>query len=169
MSRTGTWKLVSVSDPRFNAEGQGEVHGFDLPQAVKDIIIERTIELNTEAPEDLEFVFERDAPTPARDAYSYVESPANLLSQSGLLFEMNRRILHPLGLALELTYGVPGPEAMYRLRDYRHDPEGVLFTDETFEEGVKRIREYMVTRGSRAIATRVACLGFKVQGDLEDS
>lgn len=45
----------------------------------------------------------------------------------GLLQEVNRRFLHPCGLALEVTIEPDGTEKFGRLWDYRDDPEGMLF------------------------------------------
>lgn len=52
----------------------------------------------------------------------------------GLLQELNRLLLHPRGLALELTVfedeGVVDEHAVeMRVQDHREDPEGVVFGD----------------------------------------
>jgi hypothetical protein len=87
---------------------------------------------------------------------------ADFLHRSGLLFEINRTVLHPLGLALgfeadEATGGAVGP---LRLVDSRHDPEGMVYPDEILRSGLERLRAY----GVAAIrAERKERLGFMVQ------
>lgn len=49
----------------------------------------------------------------------------------GVLQELNRLFLHPLGLALEVVIDTQtGEETLGKLWDYREDPEGLLFCEE---------------------------------------
>lgn len=45
----------------------------------------------------------------------------------GLLQEINRLILHPAGLAMEMTINADGTMAFSGCWDYRDDPEGIYF------------------------------------------
>jgi len=45
----------------------------------------------------------------------------------GYLQELNRRFLHPLGLALEVEVGDDGAETLGGIWDYRDDPEGMNY------------------------------------------
>lgn len=45
----------------------------------------------------------------------------------GFLQEVNRRFLHPCGLALEVTQLEDGSEVLGGVWDYRDDPEGIVF------------------------------------------
>ena len=45
----------------------------------------------------------------------------------GYLQEVNRRFLHPLGLALEVVQDEEGNETLGGVIDYREDPLGVYF------------------------------------------
>lgn len=47
----------------------------------------------------------------------------------GYLQEVNRRFLHPLGLALEVVIDDDGSERLGGIWDYRDDPEGMLYGD----------------------------------------
>jgi hypothetical protein len=47
----------------------------------------------------------------------------------GYLQELNRRFLHPLGLALEVG-AADGDEFVCRVWDYRADPDGINFAGE---------------------------------------
>jgi hypothetical protein len=48
----------------------------------------------------------------------------------GILQEVNRQFLHPLGLALEVTFDPSIGEFVFgEVWDYRSDPEGIIFGD----------------------------------------
>lgn len=47
----------------------------------------------------------------------------------GYLQELNRRFLHPLGLALEVVVNEDGSEELGGIWDYRDDPEGMIYGD----------------------------------------
>lgn len=52
--------------------------------------------------------------------------------ESGLLAELNRTFLHPLGLALEVVIDdETSKEKLGGIWDYRDDPEGILYGEET--------------------------------------
>ena len=49
----------------------------------------------------------------------------------GFIQEINRRLLHPCGLALEVIVNQEdGTETLGGIWDYRDDPEGIYFGDE---------------------------------------
>jgi hypothetical protein len=88
----------------------------------------------------------------------------------GLVQEINRRILHPLGMALALnrhTPGDPTAEVVWSfggIFDSRDDPEGIIFTgplglDDDLEENRLKVDEAMEARRS----ARVEGLGFFIQ------
>lgn len=84
---------------------------------------------------------------------------SDFLLKTGLLFEINRKVLHPLGLALEVS--VDGEDAtVSAIWDCRKDPEGVLFDDKTFKFGSKKLESYMKKRGTKALRSRQDKLGF---------
>jgi len=47
----------------------------------------------------------------------------------GYLQELNRRFLHPLGLALEVIVDDDGNETLGGIWDYRDDEEGIIFNE----------------------------------------
>ncbi len=85
----------------------------------------------------------------------------------GLLHEINRRFLHPMGLALEVTLDtetlegmLPNDAAAVAIWDYRDDPEGVLFADGALEpEKVRRVQQLF----DAAAVAREKRLGYVVQ------
>jgi len=95
----------------------------------------------------------------------YVTDPATLLLDAGFLFEINRRILHPHGLALAITVPTEPSETLtIHLWDCREDLEGVDFSDESFKEGSDKYAATLDKAQSRFRA-RKECLGYVIQGD----
>lgn len=80
---------------------------------------------------------------------------------SGLLQEINRRILHPMGLALYLTVKDGIPIGIGGVLDHRDDPAGMVFPD-MGEEHYKRYKNVQ-DELDRRIKTRSSVLGFGVQ------
>ena len=88
---------------------------------------------------------------------------AEFLLDSGLLFEINRVVLHPMGLALGIN-NEADPAEMY-LVDHRHDLEGIIFEDDTFVEGETKMRKFFIeNKLARKFSERLEKLGFVVQG-----
>lgn len=80
--------------------------------------------------------------------------------EEGYLQELNRRFLHPLGLALEVCIGKDGEESFGQIWDSRDDPEGLIYGPDTIEaEKVRHIRRIESGR----IPSRTDALGFWVQ------
>lgn len=50
--------------------------------------------------------------------------------KQGYLQELNRRFLHPLGLALEVIKDESGNWSFGNVWDYRDDPEGIIYGDD---------------------------------------
>jgi len=82
---------------------------------------------------------------------------------SGLLFEVNRTVLHPLGLALEVKVEDDGSMEFGGIWDCRDDSEGILFAPENFDHGNEKFETYMRERGQAALELRRNLLGFLVQ------
>lgn len=61
-SFTGTWKLESSSDPRFNMSGQGEVHLLQLPLEARRELRRLSEETGSPIPDDLLYSYIRDIP-----------------------------------------------------------------------------------------------------------
>lgn len=104
-----------------------------------------------------------------------LKDPANFLVDSGLLFEINRRILHPLGLALSVE--VPdeneadstAEKCSTSVLDYRADPEGLIFEDEDLAKGRQKILDYLITNKVRErLMARRAVLGYVTQTEQHE-
>lgn len=79
--------------------------------------------------------------------------------EQGYLQELNRKFLHPLGLALEVRVDENGKETLGRVWDYRDDPEGMNFGD-----GIDVHKALAIEHLWHAKAvTRLKTLGYVVQ------
>lgn len=89
--------------------------------------------------------------------------PLQFLKENGLLFEMNRAVLHPLGLTLQIDDD--GRVELLRT----DDPAGMVFPANAFIEGESRMLEYMAKEGSSRLASRQAFLRYVEQTDPDQS
>lgn len=81
--------------------------------------------------------------------------------EMGLLAELNRSFLHPLGLALEIEVEDDGTEKLGGIWDYRDDPEGMLYSADHFPtEKIKKAQEFIKQKHEQ----RLKVLGFVYQG-----
>ena len=82
----------------------------------------------------------------------------------GILQELNRLFLHPLGLALEVDIDEIGNEKLGKIWDYREDPEGMLYGDDMIKnkEFQKKIKNFAKMREKKE-KTRRETLGFVIQ------
>lgn len=70
---------------------------------------------------------------------------AGFLSDNGLLFEINRKVLHPRGLALEVIEDDDGTLTMSQeLQDHR-DSGGIHFGEESIERGKEKLERFDAT------------------------
>ena len=90
---------------------------------------------------------------------------ARLLRESGLLVDINRRILHPLGLALSITATQNDDGSVeygdeFGLQDCRNDPEGMVYDRGSIRKAEEKLAEYGVEAIHQA---RLRALGYVVQ------
>lgn len=80
--------------------------------------------------------------------------------ESGLLQEINRCFMHPIGLAIEISINDDGSEFFSGIWDCRDDPEGILFADEDIDkEKIKNVREMT----GKKLRERQKAVGFIIQ------
>lgn len=90
------------------------------------------------------------------------QEAAELLAETGLLFEINRKVLHPLGLALAITVNKRGKVTGFAgMTDCCNDPEGVIFADDA--TGPEKLRKFMAGTGKAKLQARLKALGFVIQ------
>jgi hypothetical protein len=83
--------------------------------------------------------------------------------ESGLLQEINRRLLHPLGLALEVSRDADGNETLGGIWDARDDPQGILFDVASDSDGFFERAAAVQTAWGNRRGERVAYMGSMVQ------
>lgn len=97
----------------------------------------------------------------------YIKNPIQFLRDSGLLFEINRTLLHPLGIAMSVQLPLEGEEntkdGVISLWDSTDDPEGIVYGHETFLSGAERYMNYMDEVGDPKLAERFDELGYYIQ------
>ena len=76
-----------------------------------------------------------------------IENPAAFLRDNGVLFEINRQVLHPLGLELHFKVDEDGRLASIDLLDNRESLHPISFTPEAFQAGRAGYQEYLNERG----------------------
>lgn len=92
--------------------------------------------------------------------------------EKGYLQELNRRFLHPLGLALEVIIDNDGTEKLGGVWDCRDYPEGIYYdldhSDPTRREGVKNNKDFIDRELSERLDIRRTKLGFGIE-PVDDS
>jgi hypothetical protein len=81
----------------------------------------------------------------------------------GYLQELNRRFLHPLGLALEVVVDEDGQESFGEVWDCRDDPEGVWFDWEAVGDGFRSNARRITVEAEAKATVRKQTLGFVMQ------
>ena len=102
-----------------------------------------------------------ECPSPKSTDSSQVRVLPRELAEKGILYQLNRQILHPLGL--EMTFI---DDHLY-VDKHASTPAGVIFTDEEMDEGAKMFVDYMRTEGFKVVTARVDKYGYVVQGGLD--
>jgi hypothetical protein len=82
--------------------------------------------------------------------------------EQGYLQEVNRRFLHPLGLALVAEH-VENFEVIRGVRDARADPEGIIYAAGTIPDAERERADRITAEWVERSSTRLAALGYVVQ------
>ena len=92
---------------------------------------------------------------------SQIKSWEKFIIDNGLLFEINRKVLHPLGLSLEPdTHPDDKRKVCISCLMETDDDEGFLYDEDSFEYNESKLEVFMKKRGSRALASRERVLGY---------
>jgi hypothetical protein len=76
-----------------------------------------------------------------------IEHCARFLEENGILFELNRQILHPLGMELRFRVDEDGDLESLELLDNRDEPTPIYFTAQEFDEGRAKYEKYLRDHG----------------------
>lgn len=88
---------------------------------------------------------------------------ASYLLDSGLLFEINRTTLHPLGLALTVSTDPQSGKSRLTFKDARTAPETLVFDKNAYEVGTLKLRQFMEKFGKAQMDVRRSRLGWGYQ------
>jgi hypothetical protein len=82
------------------------------------------------------------------------------LLENGLIFEINRQILHPLGFSLTYKPSTSSddPDGLVLLQT--DDREGCLYPESNFMDGASKFSIYMKNIGEKKLAARMKILGY---------
>ena len=95
-----------------------------------------------------------------------IKGYARYMVDNGLLFEINRQVLHPLGLTLVADVDYDNPKYLRLDGLYKTDePEGVQYDPETFATNQKVFQTFLDKEGSGKLANRKRILGYIVQDE----
>jgi len=94
---------------------------------------------------------------------NFSKTSPKILVDSGLLFEINRKILHPLGMALCVVTDDESGEAIEIFLKETTELEGVVFSEGSFLDGERKLESYMKNIGNNKRSTRKTAIGFEEQ------
>jgi molecular chaperone GrpE len=87
--------------------------------------------------------------------------------EMGYLQELNRRFLHPLGLAMEISINENGDEELSGVWDYRDDSEGIYYdinnSDDVRKDKFKKNKEFIDNEIINRYKSRKDQIGFDVE------
>lgn len=87
--------------------------------------------------------------------------------EHGYLQEINRRFLHPLGLALTITIDKNGKEQLGPILDYRNNEEGIFFdiknSNNKRKENFIKNKKFVDSQFLKKKKLRKKILGFKTE------
>jgi hypothetical protein len=113
----------------------------------------------------------------------YINDPSQFLIDSGLLYEINRKVMHPLGMAIAVTLPdeiptaiptslmgalaasapVDEPHGLIQIWDNRDDLEGIYFVPEAVDAGEIKLAK-TISAAKPRLETRRKALGYVIQG-----
>lgn len=98
----------------------------------------------------------------------YIKSFPKYLINNGLIFEINRKVLHPIGLALvvDVDYKNRNKLSITGLVE-TEDREGFLYDSDGFKVGSEKYEKFLKKVGQERLDHRFAKYGFLEQ-DKED-
>ena len=93
-----------------------------------------------------------------------ITDSARFLLDTGLLFELNRRILHPFHMALEVYVDDDGKAHLGAIWDGRKDNDGgIWFDEEAYKVGYDKLNAFMKEEGNALLKSRQDKLGYIYQ------
>lgn len=88
----------------------------------------------------------------------------DFLYESGLLFEINRKVLHPLGFVLSLVDNEKEGFISIELERVESISENAIFNDQDLAVGTTKLLQFLFSSGFKSLQDRQKALGFLNQG-----
>jgi hypothetical protein len=96
-----------------------------------------------------------------------IKNHARFLLDNGLIFEINRKVLHPLGLALVIDVDPEDHRKLVIDGVYEtEDTEGFIFDSEAYKEGQAKYDKFLEEGGHYRINARIEKFGYVVQDSI---
>ncbi len=83
-----------------------------------------------------------------------IDRPVRFLVEHGIMFELNRQVLHPLGMQLNIQLDEQGDGYRVELLDNRASPTPITFSREEYEEGREQYELYLQEHGKKNMQKR---------------
>lgn len=97
-----------------------------------------------------------------------IDSFPKFLLDNGLVFEINRKVLHPLGLAMVIDVDFKNRKKLaVTALAQTDDLDGFIYDAEGFEIGRERYESFLLKEGQERLDARKAKYGF-IEQDRED-
>lgn len=97
-----------------------------------------------------------------------IDSFPRFMLDNGLVFEINRKVLHPLGLAMVVDVDFKNRKKLaITALAQTDDPEGFVYDHESFEVGKDNYEKFLLKEGQDRLDARQAKYGF-IEQDKED-
>ena len=93
----------------------------------------------------------------------YVRNFSRFLLDNGLIFEINRKVLHPIGLAFIIDMDEDNEKKAVLSLIAVDDEDGILFGEESLDEGYKKYNKFLRDGGQERLNCRQKTNGFIVQ------
>ena len=98
-----------------------------------------------------------------------IKNEAKILIDNGLLFEINRLVLHKFGYVLVVDTSLTDRRKVVISGLFEPDEdsdEGWLFDPESWEDGKKKYENFLEDGGQDKLDARKNSIGFEVQEDV---
>lgn len=91
-----------------------------------------------------------------------IQNMAGFLFETGLLFEINRRVLNPFGLNLTISIDDYDDNdlSLGPLLDHREEDVGIIMSQDMLEDGIEQFAKFLKDFGQEKLNNRMKELGF---------
>lgn len=92
-----------------------------------------------------------------------IKEYARFLVENGLIFEINRKVLHPFGLSLVVDVNRNNSKYLTMTLVETEDADGFLYDEESFAVGTENYQKFLDKTGGEKLEARKKEHGFIIQ------